>query len=27
VQADDRVLREIMRIRIPQQVNVEMMLG
>ena len=27
VQADDRVLREIMRIRIPQTVNVEMTLG
>lgn len=27
VQADDRVLREVMRIRIPPQVNVEMTLG
>jgi len=27
VQADDRVLREVMRIRIPPSVNVEMTLG
>ncbi len=27
VQADDRVLREVMRIRIPPEVNVEMTLG